>query len=183
MRTLTVAVPLMLLAAHASAAPALSLTVGEGFANPLGFHDPTPVFSWKLPAGVVRQTAYRIETRTGDKTWDSGWVESDQSVFVPYGGEPFVSRDRVEWRVRFRDENGNDSGWSAPAQFELGLLSARDWKAQWIRPVGETDPDKKAAAWLRRAFTLPGNVSRARLYVTARGVFQLRLNGNRVGND
>lgn len=173
----------MLLAAHASAAPALSLTVGEGFANPLGFHDPTPVFSWKLPAGVVRQTAYRIETRTGDKTWDSGWVESDQSVFVPYGGEPFVSRDRVEWRVRFRDENGNDSGWSAPAQFELGLLSARDWKAQWIRPVGETDPDKKAVAWLRRAFTLPGNVSRARLYVTARGVFQLRLNGNRVGND
>jgi alpha-L-rhamnosidase len=61
-----------------SATPARSLTVGEGFVDPLGFHDATPVFSWKLPDGVQKQQAYRIEASVGDSKWDSGWVESDR---------------------------------------------------------------------------------------------------------
>src|ERR1051325_739992 len=114
--------------------PAHSLSVGEGFVNPLGFHDASPTFSWKLPVGVKKQTAYRIETQSGAAHWDSGWVESEQSTFVRYGGQPFASRQQVEWRVSFHDENGKDSGWSRPAHFELGLLTNTDWKAQWIRP-------------------------------------------------
>ena len=66
------------------------LVVGEGFVNPLGFHDARPTFSWKLPVGVEKQTAYRIEVRGDDLRWDSGWVKSDQSVFVPYGGNSVV---------------------------------------------------------------------------------------------
>ena len=160
------------------------LTVGEGFVDPLGFHDPTPSFSWKLPRGVERQTAYRIEVDgAGENKWDSGWVESDQSVFVPYGGKPLASRQRLSWRVRFRDEAGNESGWSQPAHFELGLLAARDWKAKWIRPGAETDPEKEAVSWLRREFPVSGKIDRARLYVTARGLFEVRLNGEKVGND
>lgn len=165
------------------AEPAHSLTVGEGFMNPLGFHDPTPTFSWKLPAGARKQTAYRLEATTSSGTWDSGWVESDQSTFVRYGGRPLASRERVEWRVRFRDENGVDSGWSDPAHLEMGLLSADDWKARWIRPSQESDPDRESVATLRRSFPLEKNVTRARLHVTARGVFALHLNGQRIGGD
>lgn len=171
------------------AKPAHSLTVGEGFVDPLGFHDDTPVFSWKLPAGVKRQTAYRIEIKSGTMQWtqwDSGWIESPQSTFVPYGGRAFVSRQRGEWRVRFRDENGKDSGWSKYARFEMGLLSGEDWKAQWIRPQQEL-PDAKVSpepvAWLRRQFSVPSRISYARLYVTARGVFRLYLNDKLVGLD
>lgn len=160
-----------------------ALTVGEGFVNPLGFYDATPAFSWKLPVCVKRQTAYRIEARAGEKLWDSGWVESDQTTFVPYGGEPLASRQQVEWRVRFRDEKGRDSGWSAPARFELGLLSKEDWKAQWIRPGAEVDSDREAVAWLRRSFSAGKRVALARVYVTARGLFELHLNGARVGDD
>jgi alpha-L-rhamnosidase len=112
--------------------PAHSLTAGENFVNPLGFYDATPTFSWKLPGGVKKQTAYRIEARTGDQTWDSGWIVSDQSTFVGYVGKSFASRQRVDWRVNFRDEQGREAGWSKSAHFELGLLSSNDWKGQWI---------------------------------------------------
>jgi alpha-L-rhamnosidase len=168
---------------NASKKTAHSLAVGEGFVNPLGFHDATPVFSWKLPPSVKKQTAYRIQATAGEKLWDSGWVESDQSTLVPYRGEPFSSRQQVEWRVSFRDEKGRGSGWSAPAHFELGLLSSKDWKAQWIRPDAESDPGKEAVAWLRRSFPVEKGIARARVYVTARGLFELRLNGARVGDD
>ena len=168
---------------QASRESAHSLTVGEGFVNPVGFHDATPVFSWKLPSGVKKQTAYRIETKGGEKRWDSGWIKSDQSTLVPYRGESFASQQQVEWRVSFRDENGKDSGWSTPAHFEMGLLSSDDWKAQWIRPNAESDSQKEPVAWLRRSFHVEKKVARARVYVTARGLFQLYLNGQRVGND
>ncbi len=180
---LGIALSLILAATSASAEPAHGLTVGEGFVDPIGFHDAAPVLSWKLPPGVKKQTAYHLEVKAGEKRWDSGWVESDQSTFVPCGGGPYASRQQVEWRVDFRDENGKDSGWSEPAHFELGLLSAKEWKAQWIHPAGETGPGREAVGWLRRAFTVGKNVTRARVYVTARGLFELSLNGVRVGND
>ncbi len=165
------------------AAPAQSLTVGEGFVNPIGFHHATPTFSWKLPPDVKKQMAYHIEAKAEGKGWDSGWVESDQSTFVPYGGEPLASRQRVEWRVSFRDENGKDSGWSEPATLEVGLLSTKDWKAMWIRPAGETNLQRESVGCLRRSFPITKKVTRARLYVTARGLFELQLNGQQVGND
>ncbi|WP_182867465.1 hypothetical protein [Stieleria mannarensis] len=79
-----------------------SLTVGERFTDPVGFYDPTPVFSWKLPVveGVQSQTAYRIAVLDGEgensqqTLWDSGKVDSDQSVWVPYGGPALTSRRR-----------------------------------------------------------------------------------------
>jgi len=183
MKNLIIGTALILTATTTFGEPARSLTVGEGFVNPLGFHEASPVFSWKLPDGVKKQSAYRIEAEAGEKSWDSGWIKSDQSTFVPYGGEPLTSRQQVDWRVRFRDEAGNDSGWSAPAHFELGLLSAKDWKAQWIRPAGDSDPNREAVAWLRRSFSTEKKIARARIYVTARGLFEISLNGTQVGSD
>jgi alpha-L-rhamnosidase len=169
----------------------VQLVVGAGFANPIGFHDATPTFSWKLPVGVKRQTAYRIEVRGDGVHWNSGWIESDQSVFVPYGGEALSSRQRVQWRVQYRDENQKESEWSTPAALEMGLLSASDWKAQWIRSTNDSEKastptaaeSDEPVAWLRREFRVAASVERARLYVTARGVVEVYLNGNKVGDD
>lgn len=166
---------------------ATELTVNEGFLDPLGFHSPKPVFSWKLPQGVIKQTAYYIEVSNSSTVspqvdWSSGWVESDQSVRVPYCGEPFASREQVKWRVRFRDQNGTESGWSDFATVEMGLLEASDWHAQWIRPSANA-PESEPVSWLRRSFPLVEDVQQARLYVTARGLFEVNLNGRRVGDD
>ncbi|MCO6045466.1 glycoside hydrolase family 78 protein [Aeoliella sp. ICT_H6.2] len=160
-----------------------SLTVSEGFENPLGFYDPAPTFSWKLPAGVEKQTAYQLEVNSDGNTWDSGWVESDQSTLVPSEAGPFESRDKVEWRVRFRDAAGNESEWSDRATFEMGLLSKSDWQAKWIRPAQDKPDVNEPVAYLQRTFDLPAGVKQARLYVTARGLFDLDLNGQQVSND
>jgi len=165
---------------------ALQLSVGEGFVDPLGFHDSTPSFSWKLPEGVKAQSAFHIEVRDAQSrktVWDSGWVESDQSVFVPYGGKPLASRQQLAWRVRFRDETGTDSDWSESARFELGLLSSKDWKAKWISSEDKPDSGKEPVSWLRREFPIRKEVERARIYVTARGLYEIHLNGEKVGND
>ncbi len=167
----------------ASAETATSLTVGEGFVAPLGYHDATPRFSWQLPAGVREQTAYQLEVTAAGVTWDSGWVASNESLFVPYGGVPLSSRQAVSWRVRFKDEAGTAADWSAPAHLEMGLLGAEDWTAQWIRPSQATPERPDPVATLRRGFALSAEVTSARLYVTARGLFTLHLNGKRVGQD
>jgi alpha-L-rhamnosidase len=164
-----------------------SLTVGEGAVNPLGFHDATPTFSWLLPNGVKSQSAYQIEVTdlgSENKTvWDSGWVESDQSVFVPYGGSELRSRQRLKWRVRYKDAQGSESDWSEPAKFELGLLSKAEWTAKWIRPAA-TAPDKvEKVAGLRQEFEVNRPIKHARLYVTSRGLFEIKLNGKKVGKD
>jgi alpha-L-rhamnosidase len=181
---LLAAVPMTLaLAQPQPPAPARALTVGEGFSNPLGFHSASPVFSWKLPEGVLRQSAYRLQTTASSGTWDSGWVPSDQSVFVPYQGPALRSRERVTWRVSYRDESGQEAGWSEQAHFELGLLEQADWTAKWIRPQTAADPRREPVAWLRRQFALDRPIAQARLYVTARGLFEVEINGRRVGQD
>ena len=173
-------------ACHSVGGSAHLLTVGEGFVDPLGFHDSTPAFSWKLPQGVKAQSAFRVEVcdvQSRKTVWDGGWVESAQSVFVPYGGKPLASRQQLAWRVRFRDETGKDSNWSEPAFFELGLLYSKDWKAKWIKPENQFGSGKESVSWLRREFPIRKEVERARLYATARGLYEIHLNGEKVGND
>ncbi|MBN2163180.1 MAG: family 78 glycoside hydrolase catalytic domain [Pontiellaceae bacterium] len=161
-----------------------SLTVGENFSNPIGYHDATPDFSWKLPAEVANQSAYEIQVaRSGKCIWDSGWVLSDQSVRVPYNGPALHACDRIDWQVRFRDQDGAESSWSPPAYFELGLLSRDDWSAEWIRPEKETDLSREPVCRLRRCFSLPAPAKRARLHIAALGVYELRLNGQKVNHD
>ncbi len=131
-----------------------SLRVGENFVNPIGFYDPSPLLSWKLPAnnGIESQSAYRIvvtnkpaNDATAVTVWDSGRKLSDQSVWVPYEGPDLQSRQRVFWRVKFWDNEGRESAWSHEALVEMGLLANSDWNAKWIevsRPAAIDDKVK-----------------------------------------
>jgi alpha-L-rhamnosidase len=102
-----------------------------------------PVLSWRLndPREGAVQSAWRvIAASTPEKLaagegdlWDSGKVTGDQSVLVPYAGKPLTSRQRVHWKAKVWDKDGNESGWSEPAYWEMGLLADKDWAgAQWI---------------------------------------------------
>ena len=115
--------------------------------------------------------------------WDTGRVESDCTLDVPYAGKRLKSRQQVWWRVRAWDHEGKESDWSEPASFEMGLLKSSDWSAQWIgRPLASRE-GSQPCPFLRRGFALTGKPVRARLYVTARGLFEAWINGRRVGND
>ncbi len=143
-----------------------------------GIATTTPRLSWKLPPATSRQLAFRV--RAGE--WDSGRVESDVNVLVPYAGSSLRSRQYVEWLVKVWTDHG-ESAWSAPAWWEMGLLGGDDWRARWIEPHGHDggNPGVRHAHLFRTTFTSAGG-PRARLYATAHGVYELFLNGTRVGD-
>jgi alpha-L-rhamnosidase len=174
-----------------------SLTVSEGFTNPLGFYDESPTFTWKLPADIQAQTSYSIVVASSPELlpnkadfWESGKVESDKSLFVKYEGVKLVSRQKVYWQVKFWDNDGNASEWSEKAFFELGLLNNSDWQAKWIslpneKAVEITEIGKKVhrVQYMRKNINLQNNIEKARLYITAKGLFQAHINGKQVGDD
>ncbi len=162
--------------------------------NPVGIDVIRPRLSWQLVSSRrgAWQSAYqiRVARNAGDLRasrellWDSGEVESDQSIHVVYGGPELESGERYYWQVRVWDAEDRPSSWSGEAYWEMGLLTTSDWKANWISP----DSDQSAAVarpapMLRREFRVQGNVSSARVYVTCLGLYEMELNGKRVGDQ
>ncbi len=166
----------------------------EYLTNPIGTDVVQPRLSWRIasPGRNTMQGAYQIQvatseaslTRGADLLWDSGKVASDASVFVDYAGPRTVSRTRYHWRVRVWDASGHPSSWSLPALWETGLLQAGDWTAQWIgRAPTSSDSLPSPSPLLRRAFRVDEHLRSARLYVTSLGLYELYLNGQRVGDQ
>ncbi|NLL83838.1 MAG: family 78 glycoside hydrolase catalytic domain [Lentisphaerae bacterium] len=164
----------------------------EHLVNPLGLDERAPRLSWRLEDDrpAARQTAWQVVAASSREKleikpdlWDSGRVAGDESLDIIWDGKRLTSRTEVFWRVRVWDLDGEVTEWSETAHFSMGLLQKRDWQAAWI---GRDTPEKKSSLpspYLRRSFTLDEGVARARLYVTARGIFECYLNGARVGGD
>ncbi len=139
--------------------------------DPLGIDVKRPRLMWNAEGGE-KQTAYQVVT----EKWDSGKVASS-SMRAEYPAE-LSDRERVNWKVRLWDENGEAGEWTK-AFFETGISS---WQAKWIS--GDYMPRKKRrypVDCFRKAFTAD-NVRSARLYISACGVYEARLNGKRAGN-
>ncbi len=157
----------------------------EYFQNPLGIDEPQPRLGWLLERGQ-RQTAFQIVVTggSGEMVWDSGKVKSGATTHVSYEGRKLRSRVRYVWRVRVWNENDITSDWSEAAWWEMGLLARLDWKAQWIGTQARAPGDRShPCPHLRKEFSLRGSIKRARVYVTALGVYELWINGCRIGED
>ena len=155
----------------------------EYLSNPIGIDVKQPRFFWVLDHTErgQKQSAYQLLVATrsdllaqdkGDQ-WDTGKVTSGQSTQVEYAGRPLQSGRTYYWKVRAWDAQDRASAYSRAAQFEMGLLAPEEWKAQWIAGGNQ----------LRKEFSLPAKVVRARAYVTALGYYELRLNGQKVGEN
>ncbi|HEX2739635.1 MAG TPA: glycoside hydrolase family 78 protein, partial [Rubrobacter sp.] len=176
--------------------------------DPLGIDERVPRLSWALESEArnQRQSAYRILVAANEEDleaeqnllWDSGRVESGRTVGVEYEGEALRSGSRCVWKIRVWDGADGASPFSELAVLEMGLLERSDWNGTWIS-AGK-DPDKDfdppsgdeyddlangltPSPYLRMEFSLDSSVRTARLYATARGVYELYLNGKRVGAD
>ena len=126
--------------------------------------------------GAAAQRAYRI---SADNGWDTGRVTGDQQRARAVRRAAAVVRQRVTWRVKVWTDLG-ESAWSAPCWFEMGLLGTEDWQAEWIEPA--SDEAGRPASLVRHEFTVDRPVTTARLHVTAHGLYEVFLNGVRVGD-
>jgi alpha-L-rhamnosidase len=158
--------------------------------NPIGIDNKQPRFSWKID-GVgnnIMQTAYSVRVATDEKfspskiVWQSGKVESDESILQPYKGTDLKSGQRYFWQVKIWDNKGKESKWSTPAYWEMGLLSQSDWKAKWIEMEGDTSRYSPAPHF-RKEFLSTKTIATARIYITSHGFYELQLNGKKVGDQ
>jgi alpha-L-rhamnosidase len=137
-----------------------------------------PALSWWLPEGSSVQHAYQV--RTGDG-FDTGRVENATQSFVRV---PVFDRSRrfAEAQVRVWTDQ-DESEWSDPVALESGLLGEDDWTARWIGVAEESReaPGSRGAWWVRTSFEV-ASFGRSRLYVTALGLDEAFIDGQRVGD-
>lgn len=173
----------------------------EDVREPLGMDILTPHLSWELRSELrsVIQTAYRVIVASSPENaargvgdlWDSQKKTSQNSVRVPYGGAALHSRQECYWKVMVWTADGKVSAWSPVAHWSMGLLTTPDWSARWIGYDGVFSsaerPDDRftrvAARYLRKEFVAAGKIKKAMAYISGVGLYELYLNGVRVGDQ
>lgn len=160
----------------------------EHLDNPLAVDAVLPRFSWKIKSTLMNtvQTAYEIRVgrdkdrlSAGKEVVWAGYAKTDQSVLVPYAGSRLQSKKSYYWQVRVKDNHGNTSAWSSIRFWRTGLLPA-DWTAHWISVNGK---DTSARSPLfRKEFALKKKIKSAWAYITARGLYELNINGQRISD-
>ncbi|MCL2472411.1 MAG: glycoside hydrolase family 78 protein, partial [Treponema sp.] len=95
----------------------------------------------------------------------------------------FLSSTRYYWRVKIRDNKGEESAWSENAWFETSLLDKHDWKAVFISAEDESASASSEGTCLRREFKLSKKIKSGRLYTSAKGVYEAFCNGKKAGDE
>ncbi len=150
--------------------------------NPFGVDD-SPRFSWILESDVrgCMQEQYRIQVYQGepegDMVFDSGEISSSQSTHVKADGLSLTPQNRYYWRVWVKDNKGNEATSTESAYFESGLFGSGWSGAQWIK-----SRSTEGVPRFRKSMVLTKAVKSAWLYTTALGIYDLNINGQRVGH-
>lgn len=170
----------------------------EYLTEPRGIDAGEPRLSWRIESGrrgaaqsawqvIVASTPEKLARGEGD-LWDSGKVAGGETNQILYAGKPLASRQLCHWKVRAWDESGRPGAWSTTATWSMGLLQPGDWSAAWISSRDDaplhTERQKlhlPPAQHFRREFRAAKTVQRATVYASALGLYELHLNGRRVG--
>ena len=185
----TLAVFLVIAATSLSAQISPSQLFTENRTNPLGIDNPQPKFTWVMDSNARNksQSAYQIQVSENENKfdsaiiWDSKKTESNQSTRVAYDGPKLNSLQKYFWRVKVWDERGKASKWSNVALWQMGMLNTSDWEAKWIT-IGYEETPQRESPILRDEFTLDKKIASATAVITAHGIYEAYLNGERIGD-
>jgi len=169
----------------------------ERLVNPMSVDTPVPRLGWRIESSekevmqtqchiLVASTREKAEALEGD-LWDA-ILQGDRSQWVPYQGKPLKSDTRCYWRVKVSTTKG-ETAWSGVAMWNVGLLTESDWSGRWIgwnhkMPWDvETEHSRLSARYLRRQFDFDKEVRTATLYISGLGMYEVFINGQRVGEQ
>lgn len=172
-----------------AAAPCLPVGLqSEHMINPIGIDAASPRLSWRLddPRQGAKQTAYQLNvgpdsvavSRGKGTGWQSGRVASDAQLIV-YAGNALQPFTKYYWRVEIWDRDGKPSR-SAIASFETGMMTVKNWQGAWISD--NANVAVKPAPYFRKPFEVAKKIKSARAYIAAGGLYEVYLNGQKVGN-
>jgi alpha-L-rhamnosidase len=140
---------------------------------------PTPRLSWRTESTADGWLQARAEIELDGGA--AATVEGRDSVLVAWPFEPLAPRTTHTVRVRVTGEDGETSDWSEPRELVAAFLAEGEWTAAM---VGLADPSGPARpALLRTEFDVTGEVTRATLYATAHGAYQVEVNGHEVDDQ
>lgn len=186
-------------AAKKKSSPVVSVTDlrTERLVNPMSVDTPVPRLGWRIESSekdvmqtrchiIVSSDRAKAEALEGD-LWDMT-LEGDRSQWVPYQGKALKSNTRCYWRVKVSTTKG-ETDWSAVAMWNVGLLTESDWGGRWIgwnhaMPWDvETEHSRLSARYLRQQFDFDKEVRQATLYISGLGMYEVFINGQRVGEQ
>ncbi|MBK7132291.1 MAG: family 78 glycoside hydrolase catalytic domain [Bacteroidales bacterium] len=161
----------------------------EYLINPLGIDSPNPRLTWQMTDDRhgTFQYAYQILvssdsaelSRLNGSVWNSGKIKSAKNL-VSYQGNPLKPFTRYYWRVILWDQKGRKSVASKTAFFETGMIDKMNWKGSWISD--SRDVKIKPAPYFRKSFNVTKKILSARQYIAVAGLYELYINGSKIGN-
>lgn len=166
----------------------------EYLTNPIGIETISPRLSWKMKTDRrgSSQSSYHIMVASDESLlqknlpdlWDSGILKSDNSTQIEYKGKSLLPGMRVFWKVQIRNNEHYSSAWSPTATWEMGLMSADNWKAKWIGAPSaiNTGNWKLPAPQFRKEASITKPIKKARAYISGLGYYELSINGKKIGD-
>ena len=161
----------------------------EYLENPIGIDTQKPRLSWQMKSDIPGnyQKAYQLivgtsKTDVADgkgNVWDTGLIESS-TIPAVYQGPELEPYTRYYWSVRVQEENGVWSDQSPIAFFETGLIDQKNWKGHWITDTQNID--LKPAPYFRKQLSINKKIESARAYIAVAGLYELSINGKRIGD-
>ena len=160
----------------------------EHLVKPIGVDELHPRLSWRMlnPAKGAFQKAYRVYVSTDSmevvqgkgREWDSGQVNADLSQ-ITYQGNALRPFTRYFWAIATWDHQ-NQVSQSLVTSFETGMMGMENWKGSWISD--RNDVNVLPASYFRKEMTVGKKIRSARAYIAVAGLYELYLNGNKIGN-
>jgi alpha-L-rhamnosidase len=161
----------------------------EYLADPIGVDNPNPRLSWLMTDSRqdAKQTAYRIYvgkdstevSRRKGASWDSGKILSSDNL-TNYQGAPLEPFTKYYWVIEIWDKDGKAATAGKVSTFETGMMGMKNWRGTWISD--RNDVKTLPAPYFRKAFNAAKKIKSARAYIAAGGLYELYLNGRKVGN-
>jgi alpha-L-rhamnosidase len=160
----------------------------EYIVNPLGIDAMQPRFGWQLADDRIgaKQSAYQLFIGTDSmevshakgNTWQTVKLNNDKQL-TSFNGKALQPFTKYFWTVKVWDKDGVAS-LSKTASFETGMMEMKNWKGAWINDT--RNMNLKPAPYFRKGFGVSKKIVAARAYIAVAGLYELYINGEKIGN-